>query len=518
MDFEKHLDYNAYKDSLNEIFDKLDEVIYISNTIDYKKINILLSEIVQNFDYYNTVVIPSANVGKVEGKVEGGKRGRRKVKGGVGDDIPVGIPVGTTVEGTQVTPLDKQQQPQPTQETPSPPQTLPYSDIDDQPTTITHIIEGDEYKNLVSYIQNTKTRIDDKGGKLKTKVDDFINNHLLTLDAKDNHMIRDDFLKQYSSLVFKLEDIIKNIQNINHGIQDEGTADAKINVDLMTNEWYLFSLRNMRFFTTNFLYWFKKPFSKDAHVIEADKLTKERYNEFQAKLYNLYVKLHKGFPQSEGKKYETNISELVFTKINIKLEETYNKLKAKAEAAVAAKAEANEEKERAYKETNDAEEAETDVATNETADDTNVNVKSSTATTTQPQPSTATTTQPSTTTATSTQPPPQSSEEDITTMALLKVKEGKEARAKATADALGAKEKLMKIDEEAKANMEALAKQKAELEEQARASVLAKREEASSTIKGLIGSTPQITNAKNSFGNLGKDLGSVGKQFGLSKT
>jgi hypothetical protein len=416
----------------------------------------------------------------------------------VATPIPVATQVATPMPvATQVaTPM-----PETTQELPSPPQPpLPYSNIDDQTTTIQRITEGDEYKNLVSYIQKTKTRIDDKGGKLKTKVDNFIKNHLLTLEAKDNHMIRDDFLKQYSSLVFKLEDIIKNIQNINHGIQDEGNADAKINVDLMTNQWYLFSLRNKRFFTTGWLYrWFKKPFSKDAHVINADELTKEHYNTFREKLYNLYVKLHKDFPQSEGKKYETAISELVFTKIRVKLEEFYKKeLKAKAEAA-----EANEEKERAYKEANEAEDATPKETTNDT----------STATSTQPpQPSTAT------------QQPPQSSEEDITTMALLKVKEGKEARAKATADALGAKEKLMKIDEEAKANMEALAKQKAELEKQARASVLNSREAiAEATEKGIKGSTnftallgkaPQITEAKNSFDNLGKDLG---KQFGLLK-
>jgi hypothetical protein len=459
-------------------------------------------------------MIPSANVGKAVGKEEkvvemavGGKRGRRKVKGGSDDiqvGIPVGIPVGTTVtpedvdvgtivEGTPVTPLDKQQQP--TQETPSPPQPPPYSDIDDQATTIKNIIEGDEYKNLVSYIQNTKTRIDDKGGKLKTKVDNFINNHLLTLDVKDNHMIRDDFLKQYSSLMFKLEDIIKNIQNINHGIQDEGTADAKINVDLMTNQWYLFSWGNTRFFTTDWLYWLKKSFSKDAHVINADKLTKQGYNDFREKLYTLYVKLQEDFPQSEGKKYKTDISEVVFKEINIKLDNIYKKeLKAKAEEAK--------------------------------ADDTNVNVKSST-----PQPSTATTQSPSTITqspstttqpqppqpSTATQQSPQSPEEDITNMALQKVEESKKARLKARADAINAKEKLMKIEDDAKEKMEALAKQKAELEEQARASVLAERDKASSTIKGLIGSTPQITEAKGAFGNLGKDLGNVGKQFGLLK-
>jgi hypothetical protein len=552
MDFEKHLEYNTYKDKLNEIFDKLDEVIYISNTIDYKKINILLSEIVQNFDYYKTDVIPSPNVEKVVEKAMGGKRGRRKVKGGVGDDIPdetiVGTPVeGTPVEGTPLTPLDKQQQP--TQEPPPPQPPLPYSDIDDQSMTIKHITEGYEYKNLVSYIQDTNTRIDDKGGKLKTRVDDFIKAHLLTLETTGNLMIRDDFLKQYSSLVFKLEDIIKNIEKIRDGIHNEGTADAKINVDLMTNQWHLFSWGKTHFFTTDFLYWFKKRFSKDAHVINAEKLTKERYNEFREKLYNLYVKLHEDFPQSpEETKYETGILELVFTEIKIKLEERYNELKAKAkeeavavaeaeeakeekaeaakeeaakEEAVAeaeeakeekaeeaakakeekaeaakakeekaeaeavaeakAEAEAKEAKERAYKE----------VKPEETTNDTNVNVKSAT-----PQPSTTT------------------PEEDITKKALQKIKEGNEARTKATADALDAKAKLMNIEAEAKSTKDALAKQKAELEEQARASVLAERDKASSTLKGLIGSTPQITKAKGAFSNLGKDVMKVG----LSKT
>jgi hypothetical protein len=294
----------------------------------------------------------------------------------------------------------------------------------------------------------------------------------------------------------------------------------------MTNQWYLFILRNTRFFTTDWLYrWFKKPFSKDAHVIDADELTKVRYNTFREKLYNLYVELHKGFPQSEGKKYETNISELVFTKINIKLEETCNKLKAKAEAA--AKAEANEEKERAYKETNEAEEAETDVATNETADDTNVNVKSSTATTTQPQPSATTTQpQPSTTTATSTQPPQpstatqqpsQSPEEEITKKALQKVKEAQEARMKATANVLDAKANVMKMEEEAKEKMEALAKQKAELEAKARTPVLNSREAiANATQRGIKGSTnftalldnsQQITKAQGAIDNLKGDVG-----------
>jgi len=111
-------------------------------------------------------------------------------------------------------------------------------------------------------------------------------------------------------------------------------------------------------------------------------------------------------------------------------------------------------------------------------------------------------------------------------MALQKVEERKKAGLKARADAINAKEKLMKIEEDAKEKMEALAKQTAELEAKARVPVLNSREaianatetgiKGSTNFTALLGKSPQITEAKNSFGNLGKDLGNVGKQFGLN--
>ena len=54
----EHYKFNQYKVKLNEVFDNVDEIIYISSTIDYKKVNILLYKIVQNFDYYNYYIPP----------------------------------------------------------------------------------------------------------------------------------------------------------------------------------------------------------------------------------------------------------------------------------------------------------------------------------------------------------------------------------------------------------------------------------------------------------------------------
>jgi len=400
LDISEHLVYNQYKEKLNEIFTKLDEVLYISNTIDYKKITILLAEIVQNFDYYNKDVkdvIPSAKAGEEEAgevaveeeavavakaaeAVVGGKRGRRKVKGGAVDDIPTRYPQAipeTTPEPTETTPEPTETTPEPTEttepETEATSETTPeppYSKIDDE--SINHIIEDAEYKNLVSYLENTKTRIDDKGEKLKTKVDEFINVYLRTLEIAPNRMIRDDYLKQHSGIVFKLEDIIRNIEKINEGIHNESTAEAKINVDLMTNKWYLFNFgKDTSSFTTwyRMLYrdiwyrWFKKPFAKDAHVINADKLTKELYNAFQKELHDIYVKLHKGFPQSEGKKLEIDINLLDFNIIKIKIEGIYKKLKEKADA------DAKDE------EVEEAEEAEDEADTETKADTTKVDIE-----------------------------------------------------------------------------------------------------------------------------------------------
>jgi len=568
LDISEHLAYNQYKEKLNEIFTKLDEVLYLSNSIDYKKITILLAEIVQNFDYYNKDVkdvkdvIPSAKAGEEEAgevaveeeAVVGGKRGRRKVKGGAVDDIPTRYsqaqatseptPEPTPEPETEAIP-EPETEAIPEPETEAIPETTPeppYSKIDDE--SINHIIEDAEYKNLVSYLENTKTRIDDKGEKLKTKVDEFINVYLRTLEIAPNRMIRDDYLKQHSGIVFKLEDIIRNIEKINEGIHNESTAEAKINVDLMTNKWYLFNFgKDTSSFTTwyRMLYrdiwyrWFKKPFAKDAHVINADKLTKELYNAFQKELHDIYVKLHKGFPQSEGKKLEIDINLLDFNIIKIKIEGIYKKLKEKADADAkdeeveeaetdtkeAKKAEKAEEAEEADTDTKkadtDTKEAETDTKeakadTKEAKADTKTNTKEAKTNTKEAKADTKDkkTNESTRETEADTSVSP---EDDVMNEAVKRIEEGKKVRAKAAESALKAKENLMKIEEEAKATKEALATQKAEIEAKARALVLEKSDafekattgfQGSTNFTALLGKSQNINALKESMKNVGQ--------------
>jgi hypothetical protein len=272
LDISEHLAYNQYKEKLNEIFTKLDEVLYLSNTIDYKKITILLAEIVQNFDYYKHHKEKLAEAAEASeaseakdagdaGMVVGGKRGRRKVKGGAVDDVQ-----GYRQAQTETAPETPETEPT------EPPPQKPYSRIDDDDKgfaeSIKNIKEGEEYKKLVSYIDTTKERINNKGTKLMEKVKDFIKEYLQ--NPERNSMIDADYIKQHSNLVFKLNDIISNIDKIEDGIQKESTEYAKIYVDLMSNKWCsIKDAKYLRFITicADKWYYIKKTFVKNAHVI-----------------------------------------------------------------------------------------------------------------------------------------------------------------------------------------------------------------------------------------------------------
>jgi hypothetical protein len=49
---DEHFDFKSYTDECSIVFDSLEEVIYLSKTLDYKKIAILLIEIIETADFY----------------------------------------------------------------------------------------------------------------------------------------------------------------------------------------------------------------------------------------------------------------------------------------------------------------------------------------------------------------------------------------------------------------------------------------------------------------------------------
>jgi hypothetical protein len=353
LNISEHYEYNQYKEKLNEIFDKLDEVIYISNTIDYKKITILLAEIVQNFDYFKHHKDKlAADAAKAEAaKAEAAKAA---MVGGVGNDneeegVPEGVPEATSI---------------PVEEPPP----KPYSKIDFA-ESIKNIKEGEEYIKLVSYINTTKQRINTKGTKLMEKVNEFITAYLQT--PEHNTMIYSDYIKQHSNLEFKLNDIISNIKKIEDGIQKESTEYAKIYVDLMSNNWCSIKYEQFKFLAICADGWYsfiKKPFVKNAHVIEkkdGDVITKDDYNDFvENKLYILYNKLHDGFlKEPKDTKGSTDENPKAtptedFDAINVLFKKQFESINKKLAKANAKADEAEDAKDEADVENDDVNEAE----------------------------------------------------------------------------------------------------------------------------------------------------------------
>ena len=353
LNISEHYEYNQYKEKLNEIFDKLDEVIYISNTIDYKKITILLAEIVQNFDYFKhhkdklAADAAAAEAAKAEAA-------KATMVGGVGNDneeegVPEGVPEATSI---------------PVEEPPP----KPYSKIDFA-ESIKNIKEGEEYIKLVSYINTTKQRINTKGTKLMEKVKEFITAYLQT--PEHNTMIYSDYIKQHSNLEFKLNDIISNIKKIEDGIQKESTEYAKIYVDLMSNNWCSIKYEQFKFLAICADGWYsfiKKPFVKNAHVIEkkdGDVITKDDYNDFvENKLYILYNKLHDGFlKEPKDTKGSTDENPKAtptedFDAINVLFKKQFESINKKLAKANAKADEAEDAKDEADVENDDVNEAE----------------------------------------------------------------------------------------------------------------------------------------------------------------
>ena len=157
--------------------------------------------------------------------------------------------------------------------------------------------------------------------------------------------MNDDFVKQENNLDFKLNDIIANIDRIEHGIHDESKEEAKIYVDLMSNQWR-FKWRhnstetNLDEFVGTWYRWYKKPFVKNAHVIDKPmrSITKDVYKDFvEEKLYkNLFVKLHDGFKPPLTNHSTTFGTIKVMFETNLKEVKEKIKIQKEAEAEVEA--------------------------------------------------------------------------------------------------------------------------------------------------------------------------------------
>ena len=331
-----HYKFNQYKVKLNEVFDNLDEIIYLSSTIDYKKVNILLFKIVQNFDYYHYYIPPPQpeipdtsvitqipeQVPEQKKRVYGGRKGR----GGRGFNFSLTrgrAPPSVSPEQQEVSPEQQEVSPEQPEVSPEQPDALaipaqvipkeqPYSSIDTN-EMIDIIMKDQEYQDLIAYIDGVQTNIRRKCGSLMeiiTPLTEFLNDKTI-----ENRLILQDYLKQHEVIKTKLTTIQDNIRDINYGIHRKyKIPPRKIKFDVIlipnTIEWDIFKY----FLNSSTRYHFNRYFyTKQIHVVKGD-LSKETIEEFENKLKILYNDLFIKF--NEYIRENKNDKEAIVDKLN----------------------------------------------------------------------------------------------------------------------------------------------------------------------------------------------------------
>lgn len=226
-----HLKYKDYTVELTNITNGIDEISYLCNNLDTDKIDLLLKDIAENYDY----------VPPIEDDDEYSEGGR-------------------------------------------------YSFVEDTSGAVDNITEDPygEYINMTSYIDANFDTIKRKCTNLKELTKDFQNDYLSKPDVMSNTLISKDYENQKTIYVGKIEGLIKSLKELNTQPFTEQPIDRiKFNIQLIAKN----DIRCIIGYT-RFKMLLKNLHVADKENTE---LTKEDTREFKVHLYNIYKGLCKIF-------------------------------------------------------------------------------------------------------------------------------------------------------------------------------------------------------------------------------
>lgn len=248
----EHYNYKVYKDKLSIVIDNIDELLYISKTLDYSNIVVFLKEIIETFDFFKNI--------------------------DENDDYSEG-----------------------------------YSNMDNKEDLIFNIIEGEEYKKFVIFMDNYRNNMIRKCENLEDKIVDLG----FQLDGS-NKLIRDDFKNDIKMIKSKMDEIGENVDNTKNDLPDIAKNKIKFNIKLITKNDFICILNSYKF-VKNFLY-------KNLHIINKEyyTVTKDDNIMFKDELYTTYVKLCLYFNKNKGS-YIYDIDEGI-AKIEALLDKQENKI------------------------------------------------------------------------------------------------------------------------------------------------------------------------------------------------
>ena len=224
----EHYNYKVYKDKLSIVIDNIDELLYISKTLDYSNIVVFLKEIIETFDFFKNI--------------------------DENDDYSEG-----------------------------------YSNMDNKEDLIFNIIESEEYKKLVLFMDNYRNNMIRKCENLEDKIVDLG----FQLDVS-NKLIMDDFKNDIKIIKYKIDEIGENVDGLGLDLPDIAKNKIKFNIKLITKNDFICILNSYKF-VKNFLY-------KNLHVINKEyyTVTKDDTIMFKDELYTTYVKLCFYFNKNKG--------------------------------------------------------------------------------------------------------------------------------------------------------------------------------------------------------------------------
>lgn len=248
----EHYNYKVYKDKLSIVIDNIDELLYISKTLDYSNIVVFLKEIIETFDFFKNI--------------------------DENDDYSEG-----------------------------------YSNMDNKEDLIFNIIEGEEYKKFVIFMDNYRNNMIRKCENLEDKIVDLG----FQLDGS-NKLIMDDFKNDIKMIKSKMDEIGENVDNTKNDLPDIAKNKIKFNIKLITKNDFICILNSYKF-VKNFLY-------KNLHIINKEyyTVTKDDNIMFKDELYTTYVKLCLYFNKNKGS-YIYDIDEGI-AKIEALLDKQENKI------------------------------------------------------------------------------------------------------------------------------------------------------------------------------------------------
>jgi hypothetical protein len=227
----EHFDYKTYREKLNVVIEAIDEIAFLSNTLDYERLIVFFKEVVETFDYYK-------NIDENDDNSEG------------------------------------------------------FSNMDNKEQLLLNIIDCDEYNNLINFLETYRTTIIRKCDKLLDKIielKEFKSQADRDSDASDgsevkkNPYIDKDYAGNVELMSSKMKGIAsKLLDNIESKVPLIDEKKLKFDIKIITKNDIICILSLYRSLK-NFVY-------KQMHVLDREyyTATKEDVLAFRKELYKLY--------------------------------------------------------------------------------------------------------------------------------------------------------------------------------------------------------------------------------------